>query len=157
MPPGPARPPAVGWSARGGPGPWRGWWPGRRGRCRGAARARTRCRRRPGSRPPARARPGSLRSLGLGFLRRGLGLLAVLRARGIVLLFRRLLGRLVLRLPGPFAVFAVIGDVEAASLEDEPGAPRDDPGRRLAADRALGAGLLGDLLEFLELMPFGAA
>ena len=57
---------------------------------------------------------------------------------------------------GALAVLAVVGDVEAAALEDQAGPARDLPGGRLAAHRALGAGLVGHLLELLEVVPFGA-
>ena len=61
-----------------------------------------------------------------------------------------------LGLARPLAVLAVVRDVEAAALEDQPGAAGDLARGRLAAHRTLGAGLLGDPLELLELMPLGA-
>ena len=96
------------------------------------------------------ALPSALASRLDGWPRRldfGLGL------RGLVR--RRLLGRLS-GFPGPLAVLAVVGDVEAAAAEDQSRTARDLPGCRLAADRTLGPGLVGHLLELLEAVAFGA-
>ncbi len=55
------------------------------------------------------------------------------------------------------AVPAVIGDVEAAALEDQPLTAGDDPLRLGATHRALPDGAGGDLLDTLKTVPAGTA
>ena len=59
-------------------------------------------------------------------------------------------------LPRPLAVLPVVGDVEAAALEDEPGAAGDHARTRTPADRTFGHRLVAHLLEQVEAVPLGA-
>src|SRR5207249_4000226 len=120
-------------------------------------------RRRAGRRPGA-IRRGSSPSLGILLLRR----LLLLGRSGLEL--RRLGRRGVLGggggfgrraglrfLPRALPVLAVVGDVEARALEDEPRPPGYDAHGGAAALRTLGPRPVGHLLESFELVPLGAA
>src|SRR5262249_53509285 len=58
-----------------------------------------------------------------------------------------------LRFAGALAVLPVVGDVEAATPEDQAGTARDFPGGHFTANRAFGSWLIGHLLELLEHVP----